>query len=141
MVEAVAGGPVREGGLAHVGEMLLEAFEDFAGARIARRDGTAGAWVAALEVNFADGEADDVAFVFGEELVFPEGGDAGNFESGAETFADVFDGEARQAWRGDDAMGGWRGIEERFLAPRTPFGMTGLAWIITRLGKPVGDGV
>jgi len=63
---------------------FLEAFEDFAGLGIAGRDGTTGAWIAALEIYFADFEADYAAFVFAEELIFPEGGDAVDFERGAE---------------------------------------------------------
>ena len=77
-----------------VSEMLLEAVQVDAGEGIAWRDGAAGAGVAALEGNFADGEADDAAFVFAEELVFPERGDTIDFESGAETAADVVDGMA-----------------------------------------------
>ena len=36
----------------------------------------------------------DAAFVFAEELVFPEGGHAINFEGGAEAEADFVEGEA-----------------------------------------------
>ena len=94
MVEAIARGPGRESGFAELGETLLEAVEDSAGVGIARRDRAAGAGVAALEVDFADGEADDAAFVFAEELILPEGGDAVDFERGAETEADVVKREA-----------------------------------------------
>jgi hypothetical protein len=93
VVEAVARGPRGEGGLAQPGETFLEVVEDDSGAGIAGRNGTAGAGVAAFEMNLADGEADGIAFVFGEELVFPEGGDTVNFEGGAETLADVVDGK------------------------------------------------
>ncbi len=87
MVEAGAGGPGRECGFAELGEVLLEAFEDFAGLGIAGRDGATGAGIAALEIYFADFEADYAAFVFAEELVFPEGGDAVDFQRGAEALA------------------------------------------------------
>ena len=70
----------------------MEAVEDFAGLRIAGRDGAAGAGVAAFEMDFADGEADGAALVFAEEAVFPKGGDTVDFESGAETLADVVKG-------------------------------------------------
>jgi len=65
----------------------LEAVEVFSGERIAGRDGTTGAGIAALEIYFADFEADYAAFVFAEELVFPEGGDAVDFQCGAEALA------------------------------------------------------
>ena len=96
MVEAGAGGPGRQGGFAELGEALLEALEDFAGLGITGRDGTAGAGIAALEIYFADFEADYAAFVFAEELIFPErrdfrrcdgGAVAINFECGAEAQA------------------------------------------------------
>ena len=74
MVEAGARGPGGEGGFALTGEVLLEAVEILAGLGIARRDGAAGAGVAAFKVDFADSEADNAAFVLAEELVFPEGG-------------------------------------------------------------------
>ncbi len=92
MVEAGAGGPQREHRFTLVGEMLLESVEAGAGEGIARRDGATGAGIAALEGDFANGEADDAAFVFAEEAVFPEGGDAVEFEGGAETEPDVVDG-------------------------------------------------
>jgi len=67
---------------------------------IARGDGATGAGIAALEIYFADFEADYAAFVFAEELIFPEGGDAVNFESGAETFAGFFHANAWKTLRG-----------------------------------------
>ena len=94
MVEAGAGRPGRESGFAELGESLLEAFEDFAGLGIAGRDGAAGAGIAALEIYFADFEADYAAFVFAEELIFPEGWDAIYFQSGAETLAGFVKGNA-----------------------------------------------
>jgi len=96
MVEAGAGGPGRQGGFAELGEAFLEAFEDFAGLGIAWRNGTAGAGIAALEIYFADFEADYAAFVFAEELIFPERGDAIDFERGAETLAGFVNGDARK---------------------------------------------
>jgi len=45
-------------------------------------------------MDFADLEADDAVFVFTEELVFPEGGHAIDFEGGAEAQADFVECEA-----------------------------------------------
>lgn len=50
-------------------------------------------------MNFADSEADDAAFVFAEELVFPEGGDAVDLQGGAETAANIFEREGGKAVR------------------------------------------
>ena len=91
MVEAVAGGPWGQRGLTLVGESFWKPSRlcrcgDRAG------DGAAGAGIATFKMDFADGEADDAAFVFAEELVFPEGGDAVEFERRAEALADVFQG-------------------------------------------------
>ena len=105
VVEAIAGGPGCESGFALFGEMLLEAGEWDAGVGIARGDGAAGAGVAALEGDIANGEADDVAFVIGEELVFPEGGDAIYFQSGAKAKTDVVERERREPF-GDSLEGG-----------------------------------
>jgi len=99
VVEAGAGGPGRQSGFAELGEAFLEAFEDFAGERIAGWDGAAGAGVAALEIYFADFEADYAAFVFAEELVFPESGDAIYFQSGAKALAGFIDIESRESLR------------------------------------------
>ena len=79
-----------------MGEAFLEAFEDFAGLGIARWDGATGAGIAALEVHFADFEADYAAFVFAEELIFPEGGDAVDFERGAEALAGFVERDSRK---------------------------------------------
>lgn len=88
----------------------MEAFEDGGGVGVAGRDGTASAGVATFKVDFADGEADGGAVVFGEEAVFPEGGElfaasaAGwieiDFESGAEAEADIVEGEAEPVGNG-----------------------------------------
>jgi hypothetical protein len=94
VVEARARGPTGKRGLALVGEMFLETVEVDAGKGIARRDGTTGAGIAAFEMNFTDREANDAAFVFAEELVFPEGGNAIDFERGAKAAADIFEREA-----------------------------------------------
>ena len=99
MVEAGAGGPGRESGFAELSEAFLEAFEDFAGLRIAGRDGATGAGIAALEVYVADFEADYAAFVFAEELIFPEGGDAVDLERCAETLADFVGRDAGETLR------------------------------------------
>lgn len=87
MVEAGLWGPWREGGFAELGEAFLEKFENVAAVGIARGDGTTGAGIAAFKVNFTDGEADGAAFVSAEEVIFPEGRDVRNFQSGAETEA------------------------------------------------------
>ena len=79
-----------------MGEALLEAVECDAGEGIARGNGAAGAGIAALEMNFADLEAHDATLVFAEELVFPEGGHAIDFERGAEAEADFVEGEPRE---------------------------------------------
>jgi len=79
-----------------LGETLLEAVERDAGEGIARGNGAAGAGIAALEMDFADLEADGAALVFGEEPVFPEGRHAINFQRGAEAEADFVEGEARE---------------------------------------------
>lgn len=106
VVEARAGGPCGESGFAPASEMLLEAVEIQTGERIAGRNGAAGAGIAALEGDFADGKANDAAFVFAEELVFPEGRQLlskrdpfrvdVDFESGAKAKANVVDGETRK---------------------------------------------
>src|ERR1700676_1887921 len=75
MVEALAGRPGGEGGFAELGEVFLEGVEACAGVRISGRDRAAGAGIAALEVDRADTETDDAAFVFAEQLIFPEGGE------------------------------------------------------------------
>ena len=78
----------------------MEAVPGDAGEGVAGRDGATGAGIAALEGDFTDGETSDAAFVLAEELVFPESGDAIDFESGAEAEANVVDGEARKPFGG-----------------------------------------
>jgi len=97
VVEAGAGGPGRQGGFAELVEAFLEAFEDFAGLGIAGRDGAAGAGIAALEIYFADFEADHAALVFAEELIFPEGRDAIYFQRGAEALAGFVNRDAGES--------------------------------------------
>ena len=97
VVEAVAGRPRRQGGLAELGEKFLEAFEDFTGAGITRGYRAAGAGMAAFKIHFANFEADDAAFFLAEELIFPEGGDAVDFERGTEAFADFIHADAGKA--------------------------------------------
>ena len=104
MVEAGLRGPGGEGGFAELGEAFLETFEDVAGVGIARGYGAAGAGVAAFKTDFADGEPDGAAFVGAKELIFPEGGDTVDFESGAEAEAEVVEGEALKP-RGDGLEG------------------------------------
>src|ERR1700738_4885839 len=74
MVEAGGWSPRRERFAAQVAKTFLETGEVGAGLRVARGDGTAGARVAALEVDFADAEAHDAALVLAVELIFPERG-------------------------------------------------------------------
>src|SRR5258708_6552539 len=72
MVEAGGGGPGWESFAAQVAETFLEAGEVGAGLRVARWDGTAGARVAALEIDLADAEAHHAALVFSVELILPK---------------------------------------------------------------------
>jgi len=104
MVEAGVGRPLGESGFALEGEAFLEAFDGDASKGIAGRDGATGAGIAALEMDFADLEADGAALVFTEELIFPEGGDASDFEGGAEAEADIVDGESGKPF-GDGLKG------------------------------------
>jgi len=97
VVKAGTGGPGRERGFAELGEAFLEAFEDFASLGIAGRDWAAGAGIAALEIYFTDFEADHAALVFAEELIFPEGRDAADFQSGAEALAGFIYRDAGEA--------------------------------------------
>ena len=90
VVKALARRPGRQSGLALLSELLLECGNRLAGAGIARRHGTTGAGVAAFEMDVTDGEAHDAAFVFAEQLIFPEGGYALDFQGGAEALADTF---------------------------------------------------
>jgi len=92
--------------LALLGEALLEAVDGDAGEGIARGDGAAGAGIAALEMDLADLEADGAALVFAEELVFPEGGDAIDFEGSAEAEADFAQGEAGEPFANGLERGG-----------------------------------
>ena len=78
--------------------MFLEAVEVFPGERIARRDGATRAGIAALEIYFADFEADYAALVFAEELVFPESRHAVDFECGAEALADFVETDAGKSF-------------------------------------------
>ena len=102
VVEAGARGPRRKCGFALLGEAFLETGEDGAGEWIPRRNGTARAGVAALELNFTDGESDDAAFVFAEETIFPERGkrlgrgEAIDFKRGAKAHAGFVESDARE---------------------------------------------
>ena len=55
-------------------------------------------------MNFADSEADGAALICAKELVFTEGRDAVDFESGAEAKEDVVEREASKPL-GDSAQG------------------------------------
>ena len=85
MLEAVSVRPGRQMGAALLGEMFLKADDVGAGVGISRGNGAADAWVAAFKGDFADMETDYATKFRAEELVFPEGWDAVEFESGAET--------------------------------------------------------
>jgi hypothetical protein len=111
VIEAGTGRPGGESGFAELSELSLEAIENGAGVRIAGRDGATRARIAALEGDFTDREADDAAFLFTEETIFPEGRQlfAGrgacwveiDLEGGAETLASFVEGDAREpfgAW-------------------------------------------
>src|SRR5882762_4794239 len=75
MVEAGCWRPPWQSFAAEVAEAFLEAGEVGSGLRVAGRDWAAGARVAALEIYFADAEADYAALVFTIKLIFPEGGE------------------------------------------------------------------
>src|SRR5208337_1527318 len=59
--------------------------------------------IAALEIYFADLEADYAAFVFTEELIFPPGRNSIDFERGAEAAAGFFERDGGEA--GDGVVG------------------------------------
>ncbi len=130
MIEAIAGRPRRKSCFALKGEVFLEAIEILAGAGIARRNGAPGTGIAAFEMNLADGEANDAAFVLAEELIFPEGGNAMEFEGGAEALANVFEREAGKGralrWRCFGARADCLGTRGKPLEAR---------------GKPIGHGL
>ena len=106
VVEARTGRPGGESRFAEMGEMFLKAGENLAGAGIARGNRAAGARVATLEGDFANGEADNAAFVFTKKAIFPEGGQrfaAGSaglvdidFKSGAKALASFLERYARE---------------------------------------------
>jgi hypothetical protein len=134
VIESGTGRPSGESGFSELSEPSLEAVENGAGVRIAGRDGTTRARIAALESDFTDCEANDTAFLFTEETIFPEGGQlfAGrgafrveiDFEGGPETLAGFFEADA------------W----EPFGAQGKPFG-DGLERSRGDDGGAVGDGV
>jgi len=140
VVEAGARRPGWQGGFALLREMLLERGDELASARIARGNGTAGTRIAAFEMNFADGETDDAAFVFAEELIFPERGDAIDFERGTETPTHIVQGKAGEvrAWGVGSEAGNKLGILPSEIIRRLrallgkPFASLGAA-----LGKPI----
>lgn len=106
MLEAVGVGPGRELGAAILNEAFLEAGVVDSGEGIAGRDGAADARVAALKGDFADVEADYAAKFRAEELVFPEGRDAVDFESCAETKAGFGGGQAGEPFADGLKRGG-----------------------------------
>ena len=55
----------------------MEAVEVDAGVRVAGRDWATGTGVAAFQMDLADFETKDAAFVFSKQLIFPEGSHAG----------------------------------------------------------------
>src|SRR6266481_4490852 len=91
MIEASFGRPARDIGTAEIGEAFLEAGDDFPGARVARGNRAASAGIAALKIHFANAEAHGTAFLFSEELVFPERWHAIDFECRAEAAAHLVD--------------------------------------------------
>jgi hypothetical protein len=72
MVEAGAWRPWGQSFAAEITETFLEAEQVGGGLWVAGGDRAAGARVAALEIYFADAEADYAALVFAVELIFPE---------------------------------------------------------------------
>src|SRR5260370_1186788 len=91
MIEASFGRPARDIGAAEIGEAFLEAGDDFPGARVARGNRAASAGIAALKIHFANAEAHGTAFLFSEELVFPERWKVIDFECRAKAAAGVVD--------------------------------------------------
>jgi hypothetical protein len=96
VIEARTGRSAGKRGLALLRKAFLKAVKVDAGAGIARRDGAPGAWIAPFQLNFTDRKTNGAAFVFPEELIFPEGGDAIDFKGSAEAPADIIDREARE---------------------------------------------
>jgi len=108
-----------------MGEALLKAVEIDAGERIARRDGATCTRIAALEGYFANSEANNAPFIFAEELVFPEGGDAIKLESRAETHPDALkrkagkpSGDGLEGSGGDDGGAVGDGVVRKTIERR-----------------------
>ena len=82
--------------MAELSEEFLKAVVGDAGVGIASWDGAAGAGVATFKTYFADAEADYVAGIIGEELIFPEGGNAVDLERSTKAETGFADGDARK---------------------------------------------
>src|SRR5439155_21740916 len=91
VVEARFRGPGREIGAAKIGEALLETGDDLSRARVARGNGTTSTRIAALEIHFANGESDVVAFFFAKDMVFPKRSYVIDFQRGSEPLARFVD--------------------------------------------------
>ena len=77
-----------------VGEKPLKGRNDRSSLRIARRDGTAHAGIAALELHFADAKRHENVLIRGEKLIFPKGRDAVDFQRVAKTQPHVAQGKS-----------------------------------------------
>src|ERR1700758_1347161 len=85
MIEALERRPGGKCSAALLGEALLKTGKLGAGVRIARRDGTACAGIAALEMRVAHAKAHEILLVRCEKLIFPKRRDAIHFQRGAKT--------------------------------------------------------
>src|SRR5258708_4356154 len=131
-----------------IAEDFLEGGDDVASTRIARRNRTPRAGMAALEVEFADAEADCVlgdrqavntAFFFAEELIFPERGHTVYLECGAEALASFFEVHAaKQIANGLQTRGGNNGgAVSDGVVGKTLWGMAHGDGLLEELGKPL----
>src|SRR6266566_679107 len=94
VIEARLGSPARNVAAAIVGEKPLKGRNDRSSLRIARRDGTAHAGIAALELHFAYAKRHENVLIRGEKLIFPKGRDAVDFQRVAKTQPHVAQGKS-----------------------------------------------
>src|SRR5437016_756172 len=151
MVEARFGAPLRDVRAAVVTEDFLEAGNNDSRAGVARRNRTAGAWIAALKIYFADAEAHGATFFRAEELIFPECRDsrrrgrravAIDFERGAKAQARFLDGHAGEKPANSlQACGGNNRWAVGDGVIRKTFGrMADADRLLKIVGKPFGSG-
>src|SRR5437764_14240961 len=94
LIEARFGSPTRNVAAAIIGKKFLKTGNDRARLRIARRDGTAHARIAALELHFANAKRYEFVWLRSEQLIFPEVRDAVDLERSAETQPHVAGGQS-----------------------------------------------